>query len=117
MTYQAIYDAVRSKISNSDVGSAVESAIQNLSLGHYVQQAMYEWQMAGCEQQRPFVLLKPKVFIDNDNENWCVLYGENLVSGIAGYGKSPHLASLDFDKNYYAKLPVEASISGKEGIK
>lgn len=40
-----------------------------------------------------------------DGDQWCWLYGENLQDGIAGFGKSPYLAALDFNRNFYAKLP------------
>lgn len=44
-TYQAIYDATRSKINNGDIGSAVESAIRDMNLSFYVENAMQaSWQ-------------------------------------------------------------------------
>jgi hypothetical protein len=45
---------------------------------------------------------KNKTFIDGDQ--WCALFGENIQTGLAGFGKSPELAMLDFDVNYYKKL-------------
>lgn len=55
------------------------------------------------EMRRPFMLLKPRVFLDGDK--WCALYGENLQDGVAGFGDSPELAAWNFDKNWCAKLP------------
>lgn len=49
-------------------------------------------------QMSPHVLLKPRLCIDGDQ--WCALYGENLQSGIAGFGDTPERAMLDFDQNY-----------------
>jgi len=46
----------------------------------------------------PHVLFRPALFIDGDM--WCALYGENLQSGICGFGKSPQLAINDFDFNF-----------------
>ena len=48
-------------------------------------------------------LLKPKIFIDGDQ--WCVLYGEDLQSGVVGFGDSPTLATYAFNKAWGAKLP------------
>lgn len=48
------------------------------------------------ERKRPFVLLKPKIFIDGDK--WCALYGENLQDGVAGFGDTPDEASRAFDE-------------------
>lgn len=40
--------------------------------------------------------LKPRIFIDGNM--WCVLWGENLQDGIAGFGATPRLAVYDFNK-------------------
>jgi hypothetical protein len=53
-------------------------------------------------RQRPSYILKPRIFIDGNM--WCVLYGENLQDGVAGFGKSPELACQDFDKNWLSEL-------------
>ena len=55
------------------------------------------------EMLRPFILLKPSLSIDGDM--WCCLYGENLQEGVAGFGKSPDLASRDFDRAWVEQLP------------
>ncbi|MFA6364225.1 hypothetical protein [Methanoregula sp.] len=57
---------------------------------------------ASVERLRPFMMLKPTVSIDGDM--WCCLYGENLQGGVAGFGKSPDLASRDFDRAWYEQL-------------
>lgn len=101
-TYQAIYDAVRSRISNGDIGSAVESAIHTANLSHYAEMAAENSRMVMAEYARPSVLFKPKVFIDGNS--WCALYGENLHDGVAGFGCSPDEAMLDFDLNWSTKL-------------
>lgn len=57
---------------------------------------------AAEEYARPSVLFRPAIAIDGNQ--WCVLYGANLIDGVAGFGDSPELAMRDFDKNWYAKL-------------
>lgn len=47
-------------------------------------------------------LLKPKIFIDGTQ--WCVLYGENLIEGIAGFGETAHKAVLAFNAAFHAPL-------------
>ena len=101
-TYQAIYDAVRSKISGGDIDSAVTRAISDCGLSHYAQMVAAAYEEAAAEQMRPCVLLKPILKIDGDK--WCALYGDNLQDGIAGFGKSPSDAMHDFDKNYHTNL-------------
>lgn len=54
--------------------------------------------------RRPFVLMRPRMFIDGNQ--WCALYGENLQDGVAGFGTSPAAASEDFDRAWYEKLPT-----------
>jgi hypothetical protein len=51
------------------------------------------------------VILGLKPFKDGDH--WCILYGENLHEGIAGFGKSPVEAMYDFDKAMYQHLSKE----------
>jgi len=48
------------------------------------------------------VVLNPRVFIDG--KQWCVLYGENLAEGIAGFGDTPYAAVLDFNKAWTRKI-------------
>ena len=48
-------------------------------------------------------LLKPKIMMDGNK--WCVLWGENLHDGVAGFGDSPILAVYDFNKAWHTKLP------------
>lgn len=102
-SYQAVYDAVRSRISNADIGSAVESAIANANLGHYVEVASRAIQCAAAEYERPSVQFRPRVFIDGNQ--WCALYGDNLQDGVAGFGDSPANAMWDFDRNWHKALP------------
>lgn len=51
----------------------------------------------------PCVLYRPTLSIDGDQ--WCALYGEDLQNGVAGFGKSPELAMLDFNRAWWKKLP------------
>ena len=39
-----------------------------------------------------FSMLHPKV--SRDGNQWCVLYGDDLMTGIAGFGDTPYLAIL-----------------------
>ena len=57
------------------------------------------------EEYNLFQILKPKLFVDGDK--WCVLYGENLQDGIAGFGESPYKAILDFNKAW--NKPIKAT--------
>lgn len=101
--YQAVYDAVRSKIHGGDIGSAVESAIRDAQISFYADQAKATIQEAAWEYMRPSVIYRPK--ISKDGTQWCALYGENLHDGCAGFGDSISKAMADFDKNW-AK-PIE----------
>ena len=53
-----------------------------------------------CEQAEYNLvsILKPR--ISKDGDKWCVLYGDNLQDGIAGFGDTPHAAILDFNKAF-----------------
>jgi len=49
-----------------------------------------------------FMMLKPKVSIDGNQ--YCVLYGDDLQTGIAGFGNTLYLAILDFNQKFYTPV-------------
>lgn len=105
--YQAVYDAVRSRMGNCDVGDAIGAAVREANLSHYVataasvvSDAAY---LALSEQIRPSVLYRPALSIDGNQ--WSALYGANLQDGVCGFGDSPEKAMVAFDKEWVASLP------------
>lgn len=42
-----------------------------------------------------------------DGNQYCYLLGEDLQSGIAGFGETPHLAMLDFNESFYIRKTNE----------
>ena len=56
------------------------------------------------EQMRPSVLFKPRLFPDGNK--WCALRGDDLQSGVCGFGDSPADAMWDFDRAWNEKLPA-----------
>lgn len=111
-SYQAIYDAVRSRIHNADIGAAVESAVRDAGFNLYAQQVAEAWRVAAYACERPSVLFRPRVFIDG--ALWCALYGENVQDGVAGFGPSPDEAMADFDRNWTQKFVLAGGQSRKE---
>lgn len=101
-SYQAIYDAVRSRISGGDVGHAVQTALRDANLSHYAEMAMRSVQDVASEYMRPSVMMRPSLSIDGNM--WCALYGDNLQDGVAGFGESPVKAMWDFDTAWATKL-------------
>ena len=49
-----------------------------------------------------FAILKPS--LKRDGNQWCVLHGENLKEGIAGFGDSPYHAIMDFNSQWYKRI-------------
>ena len=94
-SYQAVYDAVRSRIHNADICAAVESAMSVANIGHYAMMAGDAVQLAAYEHQRPSVLYRPSLGLDGTM--WCALYGDNLMDGVAGFGETPAAAMTAFD--------------------
>ncbi len=35
-----------------------------------------------------------------DGNQWCFLFGEDIQSGVVGFGETPYKAMLDFNKNF-----------------
>lgn len=54
------------------------------------------------EAMRPSVLYRPRLSVDGDQ--WCALYGDDLQSGVAGFGDSPDAAMRDFDTEWDTSL-------------
>lgn len=69
----------------------------------YEQQLHESKMIVAREMEEPFFIYRPRLFIDGDQ--WCALYGENLQDGVAGFGKSPELARVDFNCSWMKKLP------------
>lgn len=94
-SYQAIYDAVRSRIHSVDIGGIVERAIMDCGIGHAADMARESIRMAASEYERPSVVFRPSLFPDGNQ--WCALYGEDLATGVAGFGDTPAAAMWAFD--------------------
>jgi hypothetical protein len=105
-SYQAIYDAVRSRIHNADVGAAIRDAC-HLDASHAIACIQQDFSIATSEMQRPSVLYRPAISLDGNK--WCALYGANLQDGVVGFGDSPALAMEDFDKNWRRRLSKESA--------
>lgn len=97
-TYQPIYDAVRSKIHNGDIGSAVRDALGNTDISFQVNQVKNRAIEAIAQYDTPFIIYKGK--LDKRGSEWCANFGD-----IAGWGRSPAEAVEAFNKNWYEKLP------------
>lgn len=105
--YQAIYDAVRSRIHGGDIGSVIRDvAFQQFDISHLKAVLLQDFCIAAQEMARPSVLFKPTLSADGDE--WCALLGEDLQSGVAGIGKTPHDAMQAFDQAFY-KEPTPAA--------
>jgi len=51
------------------------------------------------EQQSPFFKLKPKLY--RNGSQWCVLYGDNIMENLCGFGNTPNEAAIDFNTHFY----------------
>ncbi len=59
------------------------------------------------EQERPSVLFRPNLTIDGNQ--YCALYGTDLMSGVGGFGDTADAAMRDFDKQWVeSKAPTKA---------
>ena len=106
-SYQAIYDAVRSRISGVNVGDAIEQAMRGVNLDHHAQQASQAIQVAAAQYERPSAVYRPSLAPDGDQ--WSALYGENLAVGVSGFGPTPEAAMRDFDEQWFKpRVPASA---------
>lgn len=102
-TYQAVYDAVRSRLSGCNPGDIIrEAAAHGLDASNAIHMVQAAWQEAAWASASPSAIYRPRIAIDGNM--WCAVYGDNIQEGVAGFGESPALAMADFDKNWNAKL-------------
>lgn len=102
-SYQAVYDAVRSRMPSVDLYDAVFRA---LDFSHEksiaTQEIVSSASAAFKHYTTPSVMYRPTLSIDGDK--WCALYGNNLQEGVAGFGDSPAEAMQNFDAAWSKKL-------------
>lgn len=99
-SYQAVYDAVRSRISGGNIGDVVERVCRDaFDMGMTRQILQEQFCATAMEMARPSVLFKPTLSVEGDM--WCALLGDDLVSGLAAFGKTPESAMLAFDTAFY----------------
>ena len=99
-TYQAIYDAVRSRISGGNVSEVLRSAAHEaLDFSHARALLQEQIGIVGQEMARPSVLFKPSLAVDGTK--WCALYGSDLQVGVAGFGDTPEEAMRAFDQAWW----------------
>ena len=72
---------------------------------HAAAMVQESWQGAAYEQMRPAVVFKPKLY--RDGSQWCALFGDDLQSGVCGFGDSPADAMWDFDKEWNKNLEAQ----------
>ncbi len=66
---------------------------------------------AAAEAQRPSVLYRPKLAADGTK--WCALYGDDLASGVAGFGDTPAEAMHEFDKAWSSERTPAARFAAR----
>lgn len=83
----------------------VESAYASAMIVGAVQEVCREINIAIT---RPSVVFRAVLSIDGNQ--YCALLGDDLQSGVAGFGDTPEAAMHDFDKNW--RTPLRNSPSG-----
>ncbi len=114
-SYQAIYDAVRSRISNGNIGDVVrEAASRGFDASHAIAMLQQEFSIAAYEMQRPSVLYRPTVA--PDGPVWHALYGPNQMEGVSGFGDTPAAAMADFDQQWLKqRTPTAIQLAATTG--
>lgn len=114
-SYQPIYDAVRSRISNGDIGGAVRDAAERaFDISHITRLLHQEFSIAAYEMARPSAIYRPALLQDGDK--WCALFGENLQEGVAGFGDTPEAAMRAFDHAWLTERTPAAVRASKNTV-
>lgn len=83
---------------SSESEAVFEAASRQFDISWVTQQAQSAITNIENEMTRPSVLFRPKVSLDGSY--YCVLYGDDLMSGCSGFGKTLNIAMRDFDANW-----------------
>jgi len=105
--YQAVYDAIRSRFHMPDISEIIRNA---WDISWQVDAVKTEFINAAYEMQRPSVIYKPELYPDGDM--WCALFGADLATGVAGFGKTPSEAMYEFDKAWRESKPPQIGSTG-----
>lgn len=81
------------------LSDSYQSMLVNGAL-HEISIAARTWQDIAEEYLRPSVMHKPT--LTRDGDEWCVLLGADLQTGVAGFGATPDAAFRDFDRAWGA---------------
>lgn len=97
--YQATYDAVRSRISNCNIGEILSEVLQeSFDISHAASSC---FQSIAQEHCAPSVLYRPTLTLDGNL--WCAFYGADPQVGVSGFGDSPAAAMAAFDAVWFTK--------------
>lgn len=104
-TYQAVYDAVRSKMGYIDPERIVHAVADKFDFSYARQQMVQSFEIALSEWTRPCVLFKPqlRVKIKDSMNVWSVYYNNVLM----GVGDTAEKAMESFDVNWRAGTFLE----------
>ena len=61
-----------------------------------------------AEEMNLVSILKPKIYMDGSQ--WCVLYGEDIIEGICGFGTTPRMAILEFNKAFDTPIILKENV-------
>lgn len=76
--------------------------------------AANEASITEAERRRPSVLYRPT--LSADGTKWCALFGDDLASGVAGFGDTPEDAMRAFDAAWHKERTPAASYHDRELI-
>jgi hypothetical protein len=75
------------------------SRIAANSIDHHAMMAAEAWKSAAYSYERPSVMFRPKIYPDGNM--WCALLGDDLQSGVSGFGDTPDKAMAAFDQAFW----------------
>lgn len=100
--YQAVYEAVRSRIGEFNGERLIQEIVSKFDISYQVESIKNEFINVAYEQQRPSVLFSPKLSIVGDQ--YRALFGDGIEEGVVAFGKTPDEAMRNFDKSWEKQL-------------
>lgn len=72
-----------------------------------IESALHDFMDSGIYSylESPRLVITPKLYIDGSM--WCALIGEDLQSGVAGFGDTPHKALMELQAEMHKAPEVK----------
>jgi hypothetical protein len=69
---------------------------------YHHEEVLYQEELLRIQEERELILIKQTgAKLSRDGNQYCYLIGEDMQSGVAGFGKTPYAAMMELNRKFY----------------